>query len=113
MGAVRVAAVGILVVAGSLEAYQQLDASGRIPHTNETDITAEPGWLNGESKKCFSFPMGRERDVTLDIHCDAGPPHHINVKFWGMRNRHDQRAQNGVTWKCVKNADSFVCYDLD
>jgi hypothetical protein len=107
------ATVGLLVSAGSVVGWQKLDARGLIPHSHETDITAEPSWLNGESKVCSSFPAQPENDVTTRILCDKGPDHHIEVRFWGLKSREDSRAPNGVTWKCVKNSESFVCYDLN
>lgn len=111
------------VIALGIGGYNWMDEAGYISHTVETTITAEPGWLVGESKTCVTNPLSAEDarfyktkrgDVTHTVSCDNGPYHQIKVTFWGRTERTDERAKdNGITWKCTKNSDSFTCRDLD
>jgi len=118
-GCVVVLIVLLVLAAGG---YEGLDGSGFVPHTRESSISAGPNWLVGESKTCMSTPVSAEDarwskakrgDVTILVSCDNGPYHNIKVTFWGKTKRMDRRAQNGVSWKCTKNSDSFICLDLD
>jgi len=91
-----------------------LDEEGWVSHTEDSIITAQPGWLAGETKECFSIPILDPKAVGLvdkdvgyalsHISCDEGPEHHIKIQFFGRENQPEHR---GIVWSCKKNADSL------
>jgi hypothetical protein len=80
-------------------------------HEVESTITAEPNWLVGEIKTCYSFdPEG----VTLGrIDCDTGhsgvSDRRMKITFYG---REKQPEYEVVTWNCTRTQDSFTCLEL-
>jgi hypothetical protein len=88
--AIWIAAVVLLL--GIVSAlYSVLDAAGYISHTRETLISADPSWLVGESRICYSVPLE--------------PEYVSRHKAWDVTHR--------VGWKCDRREDSFECYALD
>jgi hypothetical protein len=97
-----------------------LDAAGYISHTRETLINADPSWMVGESRMCYSVPLQPESaprheawDVTHRVGCGSGLDQYIKVTFHGRTARPELRAKFGVSWRCVRREDSFECYALD
>ena len=78
-------------LSGSLAGRLRLDWSGLMSHEVESPITAEPNWLVGEIKTCYSFGSGR-RYFRPDI-CDTG-------RYWvsdrRMKITHGREKQTGV-----------------
>jgi hypothetical protein len=101
----------IMLVVFGYGGWTSLDEKGLIPHSVDAVITAEPSWLPGESKNCIAFPD--QGNVTRFVHCDKGPEHQIEIKFWGRTERTGPNVENGVRWKCVKRNEGFTCYALD
>jgi hypothetical protein len=96
--------------------YERVDSSGWVAHREDTTITAEPGWLVGESRECVSYPLdagkaGRKgAGYAVDVlHCDNGPEHQMKVTFWGRLN---QPEYDVVNWKCTRKQGGFTCYEL-
>jgi hypothetical protein len=88
-----------------------LDSYGLMSHEVESTITAEPNWLVGEIKTCYSFdPEG----VTLGrIDCDTGhsgvSDRRMKITFYG---REKQPEYEVVTWNCTRTEKSFTCLEL-
>jgi hypothetical protein len=113
--------VAVVLLLGIVFAlYSVLDAAGYISHTRETLISADPSWLVGESRICYSVPLEPEYasphkawDVTHRVGCASGLDQYIKVTFHGRTARPELRAKFGVSWKCVRREDWFECYALD
>ncbi len=103
--------VGVCVVAYQI--WLGLDQAGYERRTVSANITAESGWMPGETKQCNSTPLpGRldkdnpKGDVFSFIECDKGPSHTVNIKFYGQQLQPNKVA---AFWSCTRN---FVS-DLD
>jgi hypothetical protein len=98
--------------------YYAADTAGYVPHSIETSITAQPNWLVGETKECFSpildaktaAQLGKETgDPASLIYCDDGPEHIIKVTVFGNL---EQLGHKTATWRCTREADSFTCRQI-
>ena len=89
---------------------------GYAEHTVETSISAQPNWLVGETKECYSaildpstaYHLGRESGyVASSIECDDGPHHDMQVKIYGRLEQPENKPF--AIWNCTHNADGFTC----
>ena len=108
----------LILLAVAFGAWNGMNSSGWIPHTQVTTITAKANWLDGELKRCVSYPMDARTASAADkssgyavskLYCDGGTDHQISVTFWG---RLAQPEYDVVDWRCKRNSDSFTCYEL-
>ena len=92
-----------------------MDPGGWDSHTVESTITAQTGWMVGESKSCLSIPLdaqiaravGKEPGYAFFyVNCDDGPERKIQVTFWGAEN---QQKSKVAYWNCTRTTDSFTC----
>ncbi len=104
-----------LAFADNPHAPAEIDSSGYISHKVESTITAQSGWMVGESKDCISIPLdaqiasavGKEPGYAfLYVKCDDGPGRKISVTFWGKENQPENKV---AYWKCNRTTDSFTC----
>lgn len=104
-----------LVFADNPHAPTEIDSSGYISHKVESTITAQSGWMVGESKSCISIPLaaqiaravGKEPGYAFFyVKCDDGPERKITVTFWGAENQPENKV---AYWNCKRTADSFDC----
>jgi hypothetical protein len=107
--------VCLLVLAMIVLGYQAVDDDGWIPHREETTITAQSNWFQGESKDCISNPLDPRTAQAMKkpegyamskILCDDGPEHVVRITFYG---RLEQPQHTWVAWRCTRNSDSFTC----
>jgi hypothetical protein len=112
LGCLILLAIPIAIVYFS---YQGVVSSGWMPHTVETQITAQQNWLVGETKECLSTPLDAEVARSLGkpngyalshISCDDGPEHTIKVNFYGAGEQPDR---SWLSWKCTRNSEDFTC----
>jgi hypothetical protein len=84
------------------------DSYGWMSHEVESTITAEPGWLVGEIKTCYSYigPAGGAFDR---IDCGKGADRRMKITFYG---REKQPEYVAVTWNCTRTQNSFTCLEL-
>jgi hypothetical protein len=97
------------------------DSAGYLAHTVDTVVTAHDGWMNGESKACYSLPLDPSTaraenkdagDAFARIECDEnGPDRHVKVMFYG---REDQPEYRAVDWQCTRTtgllaSTAFTC----
>jgi len=111
--------IGAAIFAG----YKGLDSLGWISHREETVISAGSDWLVGESKDCWSVPLGDDGAALFkdkvgyamsEVNCDDGPTHKMKVTFYGRIIQPEYKA---VSWRCTRsevsilNDNSFTCYE--
>jgi hypothetical protein len=119
--------VAIILVGGYLvcEGHQELDSLGLLQHQEETTITIQGNWMEGESKLCWSPALNsaeatlRNKETgyalsSLDCGDSNGEMHSMRVKFYG---REVQPEYDGIIWRCVREQPStfdsytFTCYE--
>jgi hypothetical protein len=108
--------LGFVLVLGMIySGYEALDDGGWIPHREETTITAQSNWFEGESKNCVSNPLDSRAALTMNkpegyaiskMLCDGGPERQLKITFYG---RLAQPEYTWVGWQCTRNSSSFTC----
>jgi hypothetical protein len=116
--------LALLVIAGlcfyytvsdNPKAPQEIDSTGYISHKVESTITADPSWINGESRTCISHPLDAQNAGELDkpagyalsgLDCGGGDWHRITITFWGSTV---QIGKSAAYWNCTRTSDSFTC----
>ena len=107
--------MGYLVFVDDPHVPDGIDASGLISHKVEATITAQAGWMVGESKDCLSIPMDARVAQAVSqkpgyafyyVKCDDGPQRKIQVTFWGKENQPENRV---AYWICKRTDNSFEC----
>jgi hypothetical protein len=97
------------------KAPQEIDSTGYISHKVESTITADPSWINGESRTCISHPLDAQSASELDkpagyalwgLDCSGGDWHRITITFWGSTVQPGKKA---AYWNCTRTSDSFTC----
>jgi hypothetical protein len=95
--------------------YNRLDSMGMISHREDTFISAQSDWPVGESKLCQSITLvapleGKEAGYALSsLHCDNGPQHHMEIRFWG---REEQPEYVAVDSNCTREEVGFTCREV-
>jgi hypothetical protein len=95
--------------------YDGLDKSGWLPRNREVKMyTNTVGWINGESKMCFSYPKDNKSHDSEDDKSDISEllcndsslqnSHMLKVRFWGS-----VRSDRFKLWKCERADDSITC----
>ena len=107
---------GLVLLLGMIySGYEALDDGGWIPHREETTITAQSNWFEGESKDCISNPLESQTALAMKkpegyaiskIACDRGPEHDLKITFYGKL---EQPEHAWIGWRCTRNSDSFTC----
>ena len=104
-----------LMFASDPVAPKELDSTGYISHRVESTITADPTWINGESRTCISHPLDAQNAAYLGkragyalwgLDCGGNDWHRISITFWGSA------VQSGIKaayWNCTRTSDSFTC----
>ncbi|MDE3149125.1 MAG: hypothetical protein KGL37_06605, partial [Acidobacteriota bacterium] len=107
--------MGYLTFVDDPHVPEGIDSSGYISHKVESTITAQSGWMVGESKSCMSIPLdaqiaravGKAPGYALFyVKCDDGPERKIQVTFWGAENQPENRV---AYWQCKRTTESFGC----
>lgn len=121
----------VLAGAGAVGGYNWLDSMGRVSHTEETMLTFEGNWLDGESRECFSpvvtpanWAASAKKEVGSAmawVRCESEPgspaggkEHRMEVTFFGRKL---QPEYEGVAWRCKRTSallegERFTCYEL-
>jgi hypothetical protein len=96
-------------------APQSVDATGYVSHKVESTITADAGWIVGESRTCISNPFDITSAKELQkpvgyalwgLQCGGGDWHRITITFWGSQV---QTGTKAAYWNCTRTSESFTC----
>jgi hypothetical protein len=101
-----------LFAAGGKQMWDTIDQSGWINHMEDTSITVQGNWLEGESKDCSSPVLSSAEAVSVgkvpgyalgSIVCDSGPSHAVRIQFYGQQY---QSGKQVAMWRCTRTSVS-------